>query len=376
MSRPLVVFSPTLWLGKMIVRVINPDLMKMGLLPLCLGYFVFYVLTGVSVKYFTGDPSLGMIGMNDAEYLMYSTASSGLLCVSVILFFGWQKRMHPFEWKFAIPILLSGVCTAFIIPSTTLLYAQPISVMIAMVLMRAGVLIVSRLVDQILLWQKLSKRKVMWEENAAVICAILALSLQSGIAVISENSAGKHFAFLDSPFVMGLLFFYLLSYFLRIYIMNYLKSVDPAGSKIDNKAYFGIEQLAGSFTMILVTLTFLLVFRFSNEPLNPFFEKFSNSLFTPHEYWFPAGLSGLFYGMVAFFSVFIFMIRGRSATFAGLANRLTSLLAGTTATLVSCFLFASPWPSLIDWASFGFILFAVFLLAKSEQKQKKIKPNN
>ncbi len=308
--------------------------------------------------------------MNDAEYLVYSTISSSILCVGVILFLGWQKRMRPFDWKLTMPILLSGVCTAFIIPSTTLLYAQPISVMIAMVLMRAGVLIVSRLVDQILLWQKLSTRRVQWEENAAVLCALLALSLQSGIAVFLDASADKHFAFLDSPFVMGLLFFYLLSYFLRIYIMNYFKSVDPAGAKIDNRAYFGIEQLAASFTMILVTLGFLLVFRFSPEDSNPFFAKFSHALVSPHSYWFPAGLSGLFYGMVAFFSVFIFMIRGRTATFAGLANRLTSLIAGTTATLFSCVLFSTPWPSWIDWASFGFILFAVFLLARAEKKQK------
>jgi hypothetical protein len=358
--------------GTLQPHVMGNKYMNFGLLPLCFGYFIFYVLTGVSVKYFTGSPNLGMLGLNDVEYLMYSTTSSGLLCVGVILFLGWHKRMRPFDWKVALPILLSGVCTAFIIPSTTLLYAQPISVMIAMVLMRAGVLIVSRFVDQILLWQGLSSRKVTWHENAAVGCALLALSLQSGIAVVSENSAEKHFAFLDSPFVMGLLFFYLLSYFLRIYIMNYFKSVDPAGSRIDNRAYFGIEQLAASFTMILVTLGFLLLFRLSNEVLNPFFEKFSNSIFSPSQYWFPAGLSGLFYGMVAFFSVFIFMIRGRSATFAGLANRLTSLLAGTTATLVSCFLFASPWPSWIDWVSFGFIIFAVFLLAQSEKTQKKI----
>ena len=45
-------------------------------------------------------------------------------------------------------------------------------------------------------------------------------------------------------------------------------------------------------------------------------------------------LSGIPYGAVAFFSVFIFMFQGRTATFAGLVNRLTSLIAGTTATLL------------------------------------------
>ena len=38
--------------------------------------------------------------------------------------------------------------------------------------------------------------------------------------------------------------------------------------------------------------------------------------------------SGIPFGIVAFFSVFIFLFRGRTATFAGLVNRLTSLLSG------------------------------------------------
>jgi hypothetical protein len=73
--------------------------------------------------------------------------------------------------------------------------------------------------------------------------------------------------------------------------------------------------------------------------------------------------------MVAFFSVFIFMFKGRTATFAGLVNRLTSLVAGTTATLLSFFIFGGRFPSMADWASLALIFVAVGFLSIAERKR-------
>jgi hypothetical protein len=78
-------------------------------------------------------------------------------------------------------------------------------------------------------------------------------------------------------------------------------------------------------------------------------------------------LSGLPFGILAFFSVFIFMFKGRTATFAGLVNRLTSLLAGTTATLVMHLAFGAKLPSVQDWLSVAFILVAVWFLTRAEK---------
>src|SRR5207249_4900259 len=80
-------------------------------------------------------------------------------------------------------------------------------------------------------------------------------------------------------------------------------------------------------------------------------------------------LAGLPYGLVAFFSVFIFMFKGRTATFAGLVNRLTSLVAGTTATVLCALLFRLNFPKAQDWASLGLILVAVWFLSRAEQKR-------
>jgi hypothetical protein len=65
------------------------------------------------------------------------------------------------------------------------------------------------------------------------------------------------------------------------------------------------------------------------------------------------------------------MFKGRTATFAGLVNRLTSLVAGTAATLVSHWLFGGKFPKPQDWASLGFILVAVAFLTAAETKRAR-----
>ncbi|MBU6427503.1 MAG: hypothetical protein KGR26_00690, partial [Cyanobacteria bacterium REEB65] len=96
---------------------------------------------------------------------------------------------------------------------------------------------------------------------------------------------------------------------------------------------------------------------------------FHDAIAIPHPAWFPASIVGAFFGLVAFFSVFIFMFKGRTATFAGLVNRLTSLLAGTTATLLSFFIYKAAFPGAADWASLALILIAVAFLSRAERRR-------
>ena len=80
-------------------------------------------------------------------------------------------------------------------------------------------------------------------------------------------------------------------------------------------------------------------------------------------------LGGTAFGIVAFFSVFLFMFKGRTATFAGLANRLTSLVAGTTATLIFHYAFGGNFPKPQDWISLIFIFIAVGFMTRAEKKR-------
>ena len=81
-------------------------------------------------------------------------------------------------------------------------------------------------------------------------------------------------------------------------------------------------------------------------------------------------MSGLPFGAAAFFSVFIFMFKGRTATFAGLVNRVTSLVAGTVATLVVWWLIAGQKPpAMEDWFGLAAIFVAIYFMGKAERKR-------
>src|SRR6266849_730498 len=143
------------------------------LIQLCIGYFTFYVITGVTVKYFTGPAQLGFPGMKEIEFLVYSTIGGNFICLAVALVLrwyrlqsnkmvAWGKLRFPIEILYIIP---SGVCTAVVIPTTTLMYTLPISVMVAMVIMRASVIIISRIVDAVQIHRGILRKRVYWEEK-------------------------------------------------------------------------------------------------------------------------------------------------------------------------------------------------------------------
>ncbi len=344
------------------------------LLQLCAGYFFFYVITGIVVKFFlsTGPGFPGLPGM---EYLVYNTAGGALIATGVVLIRKWYKiesikrvpfmgMQVPSELLYIIP---SGIFTAIIIPTTTLLYSfKGISVMVAMVIMRGAVIIIGRLVDAIQIRKGILKKKVYLEENIAMGFALLAV----GTKLFAGNGSGAN-PFTSLPVVI-IFAFYIVSYAFRIYIMNYYKNTRPKNVKVNNnKAFFAIEQITSTTTLITFTLSTLLIAKslgLAGERITPF----TNAITNPNPIWGHwALISGMAFGIVAFFSVFIFMFKGRTATFAGLVNRLTSLIAGTTSTVLFALLFGGRFPSLIDWVSLLFILTAVGFMTRAEKRRAR-----
>lgn len=345
------------------------------LLQLCLGYFVFYVITGVAVKYFLSSGA-GFPGLHGMEYLVYNTAGGAFIATGVVLVLRWYRIDSLSRINFMgmnIPselpyIIASGVCTAVVIPTTTLLYSfRGISVMVAMVIMRGAVIIIGRVVDEIQIRQGILKKKVYMEENIAMFIALLAVSIK----VFGGDGKGGESPFKSLP-VMVIFGSYIVAYSFRIYIMNYYKNTRPPNEKKDNnKSFFAIEQIASTTTLILVTIAVLVAsknFNIEGERIAPFV----GAIFAPNMQWAPgAFLAGMGFGVVAFFSVFLFMFKGRTATFAGLVNRLTSLIAGTTSTILFALFFKGKYPEIIDWVSLFFILVAVAFIAKAEIKRRQ-----
>ena len=357
------------------------------LVQLCVGYFAFYTVTGVLVKYFTQlrDPK-----MSDMAFLFNNTMGGSIFAVGVVLLFGWvrlksNQTIHwgpfrlPSEVKYIIP---SGVCTAIVIPTTTLMYTLPISVLVAMVIMRGSIIVISRLVDELQIRQGILKKRVYHEENLAVVFALLAVGTNVVLLPLVDFLAARHipadrwlglkagaghgsFDFLGSVPAMTILTTYLIAYSFRLYIMNFYKNTRARGVDQDNKGFFAIEQLAASGTMLLGG-----VFLFFGPSLFGWTDfrvvAFADAIRRPD---LAAVLSGVPYGVVAFFSVFIFMFKGRTATFAGLVNRLTSLVAGTAATLFLFYVFRTKFPTAQDWISLVFILIAVYFLTRAERRR-------
>jgi hypothetical protein len=337
------------------------------LVQLCIGYFFFYVVTGVSVKYFQGK------GMSDIEYNVYSTAAGTCICLGVTFAKGWYKLessqrttllgvTFPSELYYIVP---SGICTAVVIPTTTLMYSlKGVSVMVAMVIMRGAVIVLSRLVDEIQIRKGILKKRVYREENLGVAFAISAVAMT---LFFSKNGEAET-PFYKSVAAMTILGSYVTAYAIRIYIMNFYKNTRPPGVKLDNQGFLGNEQMSASATLLLTAIVLYNAPKWFGATA-PQIVQFVGAIQHPKPEWPWAFLSGTSFGIVAFFSVFIFMFKGRTATFAGLVNRLTSLVAGTTSTLlVWAFLGGKP-PKVHDWAALALIFVAVYFLTRAEKRR-------
>lgn len=353
------------------------------LLELCAGYFFSYVITGVLVKFFTGNLN-GPPRMTDIAYLANNTVGGNLLCLVAVLALGWipWPSRHGGRWPREMPyILASGVCTAIIIPGTTLLYTLPISIMVAMVIMRGSIIVISRAIDAVQIRQGILKRHVYPQENWAVVFALLAVGanllpvpmapwfeahpdVAHALGIVPAKLRGG-FDFVHNPLAMWTLSAYITAYAVRLYLMNYFKNTRKSPSDVNNTAYFALEQLSASAVIFGAMALIWLGVRawgWSDARLVMTHGAVSHPDLL-------AIASGVPYGFVAFFSVFLFMFQGRTATFAGLVNRITSLLAGTTATLLLAWWWGQKPPAVTEWVSFLFILVAVGFLSRAEQKR-------
>jgi len=305
------------------------------------------------VKVFTGKPAAGFFGLSSMEYLVYSTAFSSLFCVIVVLALGWERRGRLSRAEM-ISLFLSGACTAYIIPSGTLIYSLPVSIMIAMVLMRGSVIVASRIVDFILTQQGLSKKEIPWQEEIAVLLASGAVATK----LFFPSSSESRFP-LIGIIVLGIYFF---AYLLRLYIMNRAKLQGIAGKQLDQRLYFGMEQIFASSVLFGIAIPLFLFARNASH-LPPMLEGFVRAVESPNPHWASAAVSGLPYALIAFLSVFLFLYPGKSATFTGVLNRLVSLIGGTTSTLAFGLIFSGGLPSADDFISLILICAAISFLA-------------
>lgn len=353
---------------------------------LLLAYFVTYTGTGIDPKVFTGGLG-GVPKITQMTNLVYATLGGITVVLLPVIALRWWRHFtsagHVKVGRFSIPkelfllFLPAGLCTAVIIPTTTMMYSfHGLNVMLAVVMMRGCIVVIGRVVDAVQIRQGILKKEVAWEENVAVVFALAAVCLA---CFVKTNKAGQveafnftdvGFDFIYNPFARATFLAYIIAYAVRLYVMGYYKNtlgLKKRGG--DNRGYFAMEQLCSNITIVVVMVA--LCFFTGSE--GSAIAETHNALRKHWDGWvYLAILGGTSFGLASFPSVFIFLIKGKTSTFAALANRLTSLIGGTFATLIIAAFFHQKTPKVEEWLSLALVLVAVGFLVKGEKRQSAL----
>lgn len=340
-------------------------LAAVGIFALCFGYFAAYVPYSMMTKMITSGLFDGMGGRGFSGFVILPvtvTANFVLMILFLTMAGWWQYAGRRKVLGLSIPwprgiTFISGLCTSGVIMTTTLAYTfSGVSIVFAMLLMRGGVLAIAPVVDFIAVKRK---RKIYWPSWVAALLSLAALlvTFSSG-----AGTAMTTVAVLD-------IVLYLLSYFLRLFIMsNWAKS----GDLREKKRYFTEEQMVANPALVLG----LLVAGLIGSQMDPAsfgallwkgFVEFPFQGFFWTAFWigaFSCG-TGLFGGL-------IFLDR-RENTFTVPANRCASVIAGVISTFLLAIFYGQRPTGRDEWIGVALILGAIFFLAYRSVVEKKLK---
>jgi protein-tyrosine-phosphatase len=228
--------------------------------------------------------------------------------------------------------LVSGVGFAAVIATTTLAYSfAGISIVLALVLMRAGVLTVAPTVDAIF---GRPVHRYSWMAWALSIAAV-------GVAL---SQIGTYEVTLAAAANLGL---YLFGYGVRLNTMTrHAKVADEA----INRRFFAEECIVAMLVLVGIAGLLVLMGAFA-ETGRTFTTFFANPLTIP------ALTAGIAYGFLGIFATLIYLDPLEN-TFAIPVFCCASLLSGIVASLGLKWLYVAPQPSAADFVSSGLIMIA------------------
>ena len=220
----------------------------LGIWWLALGYFVFYAPYAALTRIFSQGllPGLGRPA-SPFEMLPATGFATAVVTLLIITVLGWWRYMGRRNlWGVTVPwpmrrTLLAGLATAAIIYATTLMYTfTGVSVLLALLLMRSGVLILAPAVDC------LFRKRVRWFSWTALGLCLLAV-----IATAAELQS------YDTTW--GLLVtvgIYVGAYAVRLPCLNALAKTTECGVTY---RYFVEEQFVATSVLIAAPLAIALV---------------------------------------------------------------------------------------------------------------------
>jgi hypothetical protein len=319
----------------------------LGMWALALGYFAFYTPYAALVR-ITSTRALAGIDVAGSRLAMVLAAGVATAFVTplVVTGLGWWRyagRRQVFGVRMPWPTrctLVAGLATALIIYTTTLMYSfSGVSIVLAMLLMRAGVLMLAPVVDG------LFKRRVRWFSWTAFGLSLAAL------AAVAAELRGYQLTWALGVTVGA----YVGAYAVRLHCINtQAKSHDRDATR----RYFVEEQMVAMGVLVAVPVALGLAGSsgFALEIGRGF-----ASLVSADALW-PSLLIGVLYACLYCFGTSIYLDR-RENTFCISLNRCSSVLAVVAASYAIAFLLGAPPPNAGELTSVALLGIAMLVLS-------------
>ncbi len=318
----------------------------LGIWALGLGYFVFYTPYSGLIKAVTSGLLSGGNRVSGFALLPSTVISTAVAIPIFITAMGWWKYARVRKaGGITIPspswqTVLSGLCFATIIATTTLAYTfKGVSIIFALLLMRGGILIMAPLIDRAF------QRRVRWFSWTGLVLSMAALLI----------------AFFDvREYQLTLLAVVNLAAYLTGYALRLPCMTQIAKTRDENMSlcYFVEEQMVAMPTLVLVPAIFALIGHgaMAND-LRFGFTHLLSSSFALY------GLAiGLCYAGLGIFCTFIFLDR-RENTFCVPMHSCSSLLAGIVASYALTWWLHAPTPSGAQMGGVLLIITALLIMS-------------
>jgi protein-tyrosine-phosphatase len=314
---------------------------------LALGYFCFYAPYSGLIKVVTTGLWPGITGPVSGFQLLPSTVISTAIALPLVVsLLGWWTYASRRPWRgIHLPCpgwlaLLSGLGTAIIIGTTTLAYTSTgVSILLALLLLRGGVLVIAPTIDFIF------KRRVRWFSWVALGLAM------AGVLVALADVSHYRMTQIAALNIAA----YLTGYLLRLPCMN---SVAKCGDQRVALGYLVEEQMVAASLLVAMPAIYAAFGTglIATELRGGFTGFFTSSLTVP------GILVGALYACLYFFGTLIYLDR-RENSFCIPLNRCASVLSGIAASYVLTLLYNQPAPSVAQLGSAGLIIVALLLLS-------------
>lgn len=311
------------------------------------GYFACYIPYSLMTKIMSKGLLSSLHGRSlDGFVILPVVAVATLLTmILVISLLGWWKYAthskifglsvpRPTKWTF-----LSGLFTSLIIGTTTLAYTfEGVSIVLAMILMRGGVLITGPIVDAG------TRRKVRWYSWAGFAGACLALLLNV------RDTRG-----LRIPLALGLVILvYIASYFMRFQFM----SRNAKSERRDvNLRYFVEETMVSTPMLVIILALFTLLGGKVGADVRLGWTAHWNQ-----PYLWALALIGVMSQGTGFFGTLVFL-DCRENTFCIPVNRASSVLAGVAASMLLTLFPGQRLPATAEFIGAGVMIVSILFLS-------------